>query len=187
MAWTTPRTWTTGELVTAAILNTHVRDNLAYLYDRTHTVKMVVLPHVDQTGAKFRTAQGVILPGSVSGPLYYSGFRVPTDYVSGLKVTPIIVGPLSGSANNIVLHAQVYFGATAEAYTNTLQNPGNVTVATPANNTYLLATTLAITLTSPADGDYVNMEFYRDYAAGADTFTGDIYFYGWEVEYVAYR
>ena len=28
MAWTTPRTWTTGETVTAAIMNTHVRDNL---------------------------------------------------------------------------------------------------------------------------------------------------------------
>lgn len=28
MAWTAPRTWTTGELVTAALLNTHVRDNL---------------------------------------------------------------------------------------------------------------------------------------------------------------
>lgn len=27
-SWTTPRTWTTGELVTAAIMNTHVRDNL---------------------------------------------------------------------------------------------------------------------------------------------------------------
>lgn len=31
MAWTTPRTWTTGELVTASIMNTHVRDNLLYL------------------------------------------------------------------------------------------------------------------------------------------------------------
>lgn len=28
MAWTTPRTWTTGEIVTAANMNTHVRDNL---------------------------------------------------------------------------------------------------------------------------------------------------------------
>ncbi len=27
MAWTTPRTWVTGELVTAAMLNAHVRDN----------------------------------------------------------------------------------------------------------------------------------------------------------------
>ena len=28
MAWTSPRTYTTGELITASILNTHVRDNL---------------------------------------------------------------------------------------------------------------------------------------------------------------
>ena len=28
MVWTTPRTWTDGELVTASLMNTHVRDNL---------------------------------------------------------------------------------------------------------------------------------------------------------------
>lgn len=28
MAWTAPRTWTTAEVVTAAMMNTHVRDNL---------------------------------------------------------------------------------------------------------------------------------------------------------------
>lgn len=28
MAWTTPRTWTTNELVTKSIMDTHVRDNL---------------------------------------------------------------------------------------------------------------------------------------------------------------
>lgn len=32
MAWTTPRDWLVGELVTAADLNTHVRDNLNFLY-----------------------------------------------------------------------------------------------------------------------------------------------------------
>ncbi len=31
MAWTAPRTYTTGELITAAILNTHIRDDLKYL------------------------------------------------------------------------------------------------------------------------------------------------------------
>lgn len=30
MAWTTPRTWTDGEVPTAAIFNTHVRDNIAW-------------------------------------------------------------------------------------------------------------------------------------------------------------
>jgi len=31
MAWTAPRTWVVGELVTAAIMNTYIRDNQAYL------------------------------------------------------------------------------------------------------------------------------------------------------------
>lgn len=31
MAWTDPRTWTIGELVTKAILDTHIRDNLNFL------------------------------------------------------------------------------------------------------------------------------------------------------------
>ena len=34
MPWTTPRTWTTSQLVTANELNTDVRDNENYLYDR---------------------------------------------------------------------------------------------------------------------------------------------------------
>jgi hypothetical protein len=32
MAWTTPKDWTTNELVTAAMMTTHVRDNLNYLF-----------------------------------------------------------------------------------------------------------------------------------------------------------
>lgn len=33
MGWTTPRTWAVGEVVTASMLNTHVRDNELYLAD----------------------------------------------------------------------------------------------------------------------------------------------------------
>lgn len=29
--WTTPRTWVAGELVTAALMNTHIRDNMDWL------------------------------------------------------------------------------------------------------------------------------------------------------------
>jgi len=32
MTWTAPRTWLTGELVTASLMNTHIRDNLLHLY-----------------------------------------------------------------------------------------------------------------------------------------------------------
>lgn len=33
--WTNPRTWTIGELVTKAIMDTHVRDNLLHLKEQT--------------------------------------------------------------------------------------------------------------------------------------------------------
>lgn len=33
MAWTLPRTWVAGEIVTAALLNTHLRDNLKAIGD----------------------------------------------------------------------------------------------------------------------------------------------------------
>jgi len=39
MAWTAPRTWTDGELVTAAIMNPHIRDNLNSLGPVTKKVK----------------------------------------------------------------------------------------------------------------------------------------------------
>ena len=32
--WTTPKTWVVDELVTAPLLNTHLRDNLGYLFAR---------------------------------------------------------------------------------------------------------------------------------------------------------
>lgn len=35
MGWTSPKTWVDEELVSAALLNTHLRDNLAYLLPKT--------------------------------------------------------------------------------------------------------------------------------------------------------
>ena len=37
MAWTAPRTWVTGEIETASIMNTHVKDNFLALSQHTHT------------------------------------------------------------------------------------------------------------------------------------------------------
>ena len=36
MAWTTPRRWVGGDMATAAILNTHIRDNLLVLSTHAH-------------------------------------------------------------------------------------------------------------------------------------------------------
>ena len=50
MAWTAPRTWVTGELVTAAMMNTHVRDNLDYL--KTEADLIPNCTHAEVTGSR---------------------------------------------------------------------------------------------------------------------------------------
>ena len=52
MAWTTPKTWNIGDQVTAAEMNTHVRDNQTYLHDRQdHYSEGTALPEGSVTGA----------------------------------------------------------------------------------------------------------------------------------------
>lgn len=47
MAWTAPRTWVTGEIVTAALMNAHVRDNLNAL-----NARLVIADYNDVTGSR---------------------------------------------------------------------------------------------------------------------------------------
>ena len=61
MAWTSPRTWVSGETVTASLANTHWRDNLNYLYDNRYGVgrrNAIINSHMDvwQRGTSFALA-----------------------------------------------------------------------------------------------------------------------------------
>src|SRR5262245_1195540 len=52
MAWTTPRTWVPGELVTASMMNLHVRDNENYLkaeVDRIDAKNVYCTTRLDST------------------------------------------------------------------------------------------------------------------------------------------
>lgn len=52
MAWTTPKTWTVGEVMTAANVNTHVRDNLGYLYNGLYRpVRAEMVPSATRTSS----------------------------------------------------------------------------------------------------------------------------------------
>ena len=49
MAYVAPRTWTTGELVTAAMMNQDVRDNITYL--KTQTDLLYTVTHAEPVRA----------------------------------------------------------------------------------------------------------------------------------------
>lgn len=53
MAWTAPRTWVTGEIVTAAMLNVHVRDNTIDLDRRTSPIAAYSGPLSEVTSVSF--------------------------------------------------------------------------------------------------------------------------------------
>lgn len=60
MAWTAPRTWTTNEVVTKTIMDTHVRDNLL----ETAPAKVANAGEmIDATGAN--AIQASLFPDSV--------------------------------------------------------------------------------------------------------------------------
>lgn len=53
MSWTAPRTWVTGEVVTAALLNTHIRDNQIDLDRRTSPTGAVVATSQTTTATSY--------------------------------------------------------------------------------------------------------------------------------------
>lgn len=53
MSWTAPRTWVTGEIVTAALLNTHLRDNVNDLDRRTSPSGSVVATSQTTTSTSY--------------------------------------------------------------------------------------------------------------------------------------
>lgn len=94
MAWTDPRTWATGELVTAALLNTHLRDNLNYLLSPNNDF----VRHVDGTGytttsSSFANIDGTNLSLSVTshGGLFLIVANVPLTSVSAACVVSITI------------------------------------------------------------------------------------------------
>jgi hypothetical protein len=100
MAWTTPRTWVAGEVVTAALLNIHLRDNLNAVSgiwgNYTPTVSGWTIGNGTLSGrytqiGKTVHAIAVLVAGTTTNPL-----GVP---VLSLPVTPA-AGP-SGAASGI--------------------------------------------------------------------------------------
>lgn len=65
MAWTAPRTWATAEVVTAAMLNTHVRDNLKYLKGQGGAITLEDVVTISAASAS------IAVNATSGNPIYY--------------------------------------------------------------------------------------------------------------------
>ena len=83
MSWSVPRTWTAGELVGETIMNTHIRDNLNYLF--APAFQQIV------------TGSGVSLSASASTAVPVHANLVITATTKGGNVEVYFEGRFSGA------------------------------------------------------------------------------------------
>lgn len=99
VTWTDPRDWTVGELVTASIMNAHVRDNLDYLFLPPSAVQEI-------SGEANKTMAGTSFADVDSGGDPDLSISVTT---SGEDVIVSFSGMVSSGASN-----SVYFDVTVD-------------------------------------------------------------------------
>lgn len=176
MSWTTPRTWVTAELVSASLLNTHLRDNLLALYSRT--VNFLVVPDISNAVSPGIAASGIVLLNGVDS-FGEAHFSVPANYVSGMTATPIVRPTNTG---NLYWALYARYGANGEDYNNHTDTRALGTTAVTASQLKVLS---SLSLTNVAIGDYVSLEFERDASNVADTSESSVNLLGIEISYTA--
>ena len=104
-AWTTPRTWTAGELVTAAIGNSAWRDNLMYLKDSpTFDGNITVTGTSLHTGVATFTAAPVFSSATASQAVFVNGSKaLVSNAITGtgnvvMSASPTLTGTIIAAA-----------------------------------------------------------------------------------------
>jgi|SRR5690348_8448631 len=163
--WTTPRTWVAGELVTAAMLNTHVRDNLNALYSGV---------------PGFRVRKAADTAGLTSGsltPITFDTEDYDTDSLHDNVTNPtrITFSAVTAGVWDIRAHVQWVSNATGDRQLQFRVNGGANAIALarePAVNGAVTAQVLA-TLYRFANGDYLELHAAQN-SGGALAINGGV-------------
>lgn len=154
MAWTAPRTWTTGELVTASMMNTHVRDDML----ETAVAKVTTAGDlVYATGANALARLGA---GSTSQVLV--GGTTPSWTAVPLGALATIPACRAYNTANVALTATTWTTITlnSERYDNdTIHDTGSNTSRLTCKTAGVYAI-VATVQTDSALGRYVGIRFF---------------------------
>ena len=156
MAWTSPRTWVAGETVTAALMNTHVRDNLKAIGDAwtSYTVTWTgsstnpAIGNGTKTGAYIQAGKLVIFRISIT-------FGSTTTLGTGFYSFSL---PVTSFDNKIAIGQGMAFDTSATALSSLVvfvDNSGFTTVRAKD-----MATDGNVTASAPfawANGDEINL------------------------------
>lgn len=192
MTWTAPRTWTTGEVVTASMMNTDVRDNTNHLH-QTHG-PLSVTPgdfHSDATVGAILAESGSP-PDTMGGLIFATGVDryaewvglVPDDWISGGFAVKLHWSQSANDTGNVVWIVRYAFFSPGETVTAA---GASLTQTVAANGTLSVYTgpTSMGTTSSPTAGELIRMTVQRDGDAAGDTLnTASAILHLMELEYV---
>lgn len=104
MAWTTPRTFVTAEIETAAIFNTHLRDNLNFLKSGIY-VNTTVTANSAATSATTElvvaSAPALTPDGTTPIEVMFNWYNVTLTVTTDLFLMKLYDGPTAGSGTQI--------------------------------------------------------------------------------------
>lgn len=109
MAWTSPRTWVAGEVVSAALMNAHLRDNLKALGDSWTSYT--------PTMANWSTGNGT-LTGSYlnTGKLVIFRVKLTAGSTTSFSGAPTFTLPVTAVSTRCLAATCNYFDSSASAY-----------------------------------------------------------------------
>lgn len=136
MSWSAPRTWVAGEVVTAALLNAHLRDNLLEIGDPNFGTWAPVVTQNASTPTKTTdnaSYSGNAVSDQISG-YFHITFTGAASGVGGVTMTAPVTPAYAGSSYILACGTGLFYDASATQYINvTLGLLGGVFVMV-ANN-----------------------------------------------------
>lgn len=160
MAWTAPRTWVSGEIVTAANMNTHVRDNMKAIggadkaWCRVYNSATQSIPDNAITAVTFDSEQSDV-QAMHSTSSNTSRITVPASWGG-----PYLIG------------SQVNFAGVAAsdiAAAIRINNVNDLIYGTGVTSTVITGGIPLCTLNTLAAGDYVETRVYQKSGAALNT------------------
>lgn len=198
MSYTAPTTRTTGTLITASIWNTDMVDNIVYLKGDTSAQFWL-----SAAGITPRTTGGCAFPATVEMSTNKNNHKVaafdqttqefgqwsyalPSDYGGGTVTATFYWTANSASTNSAVWGLQAVAVADDEALDvafGTAQEVADANKSTAYKNNISAASSAITIAGTPAAGELVNWQIYRDPDDGSDTLAADALLIGVMITY----